>query len=169
MGAKIDQTINRGSGPYLFNISGQLHHLIGSLVPSDDTPPRFIQLYICDTDNEFDNRIRALDVSDSTAGQLGPLIVSTLMCMLDEHSPLVRQFQHARDCLRESGGDPVGIRIIRTRPSDPIQYDLPSCDDLVLLVVGNFSLETYKQDIVVHNRSRDLCQISPFHPTFMAL
>ncbi|PRQ35507.1 hypothetical protein RchiOBHm_Chr5g0080791 [Rosa chinensis] len=46
IGAKIDRTINDGSGPYVFKISGQVHHLMGTLLPSQDEPPKFAQLYV---------------------------------------------------------------------------------------------------------------------------
>ncbi|KAK9903793.1 hypothetical protein M0R45_000903 [Rubus argutus] len=41
IGAKIDQSINDGSGPYVFNISGQVHHLMGSLLPPEHESPKF--------------------------------------------------------------------------------------------------------------------------------
>lgn len=169
MGAHINRTINSRGGPYVFSINGQLHHRIGSLVPCDQTPPRFIQLYIYDIDNEVDNRIRALDIYENTDGQLDPVIVSSLIDMFNEHNPLVQQFRHARDSLRLSGDDSIGIRIVGARPGDPVQYNLPTCDELALLVVGDFSLDTYKRDIIVHNKSDDLRRISPLHPAFMAL
>ena len=46
MGAKIDKSINNGSSPYVFKISGQVHHLMGSLLPLDGQCPKFAQLYI---------------------------------------------------------------------------------------------------------------------------
>ncbi|GJR83024.1 putative reverse transcriptase domain-containing protein [Tanacetum coccineum] len=36
---------------------GQLYHWLGSLRPAEGEPPRFLQLYIYDTDNEVDNRM----------------------------------------------------------------------------------------------------------------
>nr|ADB85380.1 putative retrotransposon protein [Phyllostachys edulis] len=168
MGGRINRSINQQKGPYVFSVCGQVYHRIGSLLPSSGTP-KFVELYVYDTDNEIHNRIRALDPSEDTEGNLDPEIVSDIMHMLDEHNPLVRQFRCARDRLREAGDESVGIRIVGARAGDPIQYNLPTCDELALLVVGDFSLETYKRDIVVHNRSNEVRQISPLHPAFMAL
>ena len=39
LGAKIDIGINRGPGPYVFKINGQVHHRIGSLLPDEGRPP----------------------------------------------------------------------------------------------------------------------------------
>nr|XP_011466952.1 PREDICTED: uncharacterized protein LOC105352220 isoform X2 [Fragaria vesca subsp. vesca] len=33
MGANVDTTVNNDHGPYIFKISGQIYHLMGSLVP----------------------------------------------------------------------------------------------------------------------------------------
>ncbi|GJX36572.1 hypothetical protein Tco_0248129 [Tanacetum coccineum] len=38
-------------------IFGQLYHWIGAFCPAEGEPPRFIQLYIYDMENEVDNRI----------------------------------------------------------------------------------------------------------------
>ncbi|KAL6662326.1 hypothetical protein ACP70R_000185 [Stipagrostis hirtigluma subsp. patula] len=154
IGARIDRDINDGRGPYVFRINGQVHHRIGSLLPADGEPPQFVELYIYDTDHEIDNRIRALDPSERIEADLDRDIIVGLLQMLDEHNPLVRSFRMARDRLREC---------------DPVQYNLPTCEQLALLVVGDFSVDTYKRDIVVHCLDGNLQRISPLHPALMAL
>ncbi|KAL5133595.1 ATP-dependent DNA helicase PIF1 [Glycine soja] len=54
---KFDKSYNTGKGPPTFRIHGQTHHLIGSLLPMPNNPPKFAQLYIYDTDNEIINRL----------------------------------------------------------------------------------------------------------------
>ncbi|XP_076908504.1 uncharacterized protein LOC143565409 [Bidens hawaiensis] len=44
MGGKIDKSVNKGKGPYVFRLSGQNYHAIGSLLPNDGTKPKFSQL-----------------------------------------------------------------------------------------------------------------------------
>ncbi|GKE57298.1 hypothetical protein Tco_1496483, partial [Tanacetum coccineum] len=39
-GAKVDDSINRGRGPYVFKVSGQIYHWIGSLCPPPGESPR---------------------------------------------------------------------------------------------------------------------------------
>ncbi|GJZ78412.1 hypothetical protein Tco_0643249, partial [Tanacetum coccineum] len=56
-GAKIDESINAGRGLYVFKVSGQIYHWIGSLCPPPGEALRFLQLYIYDTDNEVENRM----------------------------------------------------------------------------------------------------------------
>ncbi|GKB23122.1 DNA helicase [Tanacetum coccineum] len=66
-GAKIDESINNGRGPYVFKVSGQVYHWIGSLCPLLGEQPRFLQLYIYDTEHELENKMRhfgGLDARD---------------------------------------------------------------------------------------------------------
>ena len=48
MGANIIKDINRGEGPYVFRINGQIHHRIGSLIPEQGQAPQYAELYIFD-------------------------------------------------------------------------------------------------------------------------
>ncbi|BAT18176.1 Os12g0625200, partial [Oryza sativa Japonica Group] len=57
MGVNIINSINDGHGPYIFKISGQLCHRIGSLIPKHGARPEYCQLYIFDTENEIRNRV----------------------------------------------------------------------------------------------------------------
>ena len=59
MGGKVDTSINKGRGPPVFRLLGQNYHRIGSLLPLDDSRPKFQQLYIFDTVNENANKIAA--------------------------------------------------------------------------------------------------------------
>jgi hypothetical protein len=60
MGGKVDSSINRCNAPFVFRLSGENYHCIGSLLPTDGSKAKFSQLYICDTENEVSNRQGAL-------------------------------------------------------------------------------------------------------------
>ncbi|KAL4337607.1 hypothetical protein AHAS_Ahas12G0127100 [Arachis hypogaea] len=60
MAGKINRGVNNGTAPPIFKPGGQNYHSIGSLLPPDSLRPIFAQLYIYDTENEIDNRIRTL-------------------------------------------------------------------------------------------------------------
>jgi len=57
IGGKIDSSMNNGSAPPQFILSGQNYHRIGSLLPEESSNPKFAQLYIYDTKNELSNRM----------------------------------------------------------------------------------------------------------------
>ncbi|GJU84393.1 DNA helicase [Tanacetum coccineum] len=65
--AKIDHSVNKGRGPYIFKISDQIYHWIGSLCPEEDK------------------------------STLNPEIVEGLIHVFDEHNGLVRLFRTALD------------------------------------------------------------------------
>lgn len=94
-GAHIDESVNNGRGPYVFKISGQIYHWIGSLCPSEGNQPRFLQLYIYDTQNEVTNRMRNFGGEDS--GHLNSEIVEELINILNAHNGLVKLFRTAND------------------------------------------------------------------------
>ncbi|KAL4580184.1 hypothetical protein LXL04_016366 [Taraxacum kok-saghyz] len=56
-GARVDETLNVGRGPYTFKILSQISHWIGSFCPSPSKKPRFLQLCMYDTKNEVTNRL----------------------------------------------------------------------------------------------------------------
>jgi hypothetical protein len=169
MGTNIDRSVNDGGGPLVFKISGQVHHRIGSLLHPDDDPPKFIQLYIYDTSNEIGNRLKCLNHEETSNGCLDPSIVEGLMKMLDRHNPFAKKFRIARERLQDHPEEEFIIRLIGAREGDPIQYNLPTTDDLAMLIVGDFSLETFKHDIVIETRNQELKRISSLHPAYMAL
>jgi hypothetical protein len=55
------------------------------------------------------------------------------------------------------------------REGDHVQYNLPITDDLAMLVVRDFSLDTFKRDIIIETRNKELKRISELHPAYMAL
>ena len=89
--------------------------------------------------------------------------------MLDEYNPFVKKFRFARDRLADHGNEEFVIRIVGAKEGDAVQYNLPSTDELAMLVVGDFSLDTFKRDIIIQTHPGSLQQISPLHPDFMAL
>ena len=93
--------MNDDRGPPMFKIYGQIHHHIGSLLPGDGEPPKFIQLYIYDIANEVRNRIRALHLDEHPSEPLESPLIGQLLDMLDTHKPLAKQFRLARDTLAE--------------------------------------------------------------------
>ena len=95
LGGKVDKTLNDGNGPYVFRLNGQNHRQIGSLLPVDGSEPKFAQLYIFDTENGVQHRIRSVS-SDKENDGTDPKIVDSLIRMVDENNALVKDFRMAR-------------------------------------------------------------------------
>ncbi|XP_076933391.1 uncharacterized protein LOC143599263 [Bidens hawaiensis] len=120
-GAIIDDTINRGSGPYVFKISGQIHHWVGTLCPPPNERPRFLQMYVYDTENEIDNRLYHFTSGDQS--RLSPQTVIILLSILESTNELVRLFRTARDLSLSDNVPDFSVRLFGSRDKC---YDMPS-------------------------------------------
>ncbi|XP_071712817.1 uncharacterized protein [Rutidosis leptorrhynchoides] len=174
MGEKVDKSINKGKGPYVFRIKGQNCHTMGGLVPSTGRPPKYSQLYIYDTANEAQNRTKAIGGKDnnqpSTAkNQLDPQLIQELMDLLDECNPLVKVYRMARDRFEQTKTPNFKIKLIARRSTDGRNYNLLTVDKVAALIVGDIDLNFDKRDIVVDSQSEGLQRISELHPKYLAL
>ena len=115
------------------------------------------------------NRIQCIKGSEESHMDLDPTIVNDLIKMLDLHNPLAKKFRMARERLANNKNEEFIIRLIGAKEGDSVQYNLPSVEELAMLVVGDFSLDTFKRDIIIETQSRELKRISALHPAFMAL
>ncbi|GJT27748.1 hypothetical protein Tco_0908023 [Tanacetum coccineum] len=73
----------------------------GSLCPSEGDPPKFLQLYVYDTDKEADNRMQHFGGDNS---DLRRDIVEGLIELLDNHSALVNL---GADLMKQSDSNPM--------------------------------------------------------------
>nr|XP_023920302.1 uncharacterized protein LOC112031817 isoform X2 [Quercus suber]XP_023920309.1 uncharacterized protein LOC112031817 isoform X2 [Quercus suber]XP_023920315.1 uncharacterized protein LOC112031817 isoform X2 [Quercus suber]XP_023920320.1 uncharacterized protein LOC112031817 isoform X2 [Quercus suber] len=168
MGGKVDRTVNDGNGPYVFRLNGQNHHLIGSLLPVEGSEPKFAQLYIFDTENEVQHRIRSISSDEENDG-IDPEIVNSLIHMLDENNALVKVFRMARDRYTECNTADIRLRLINCRTNRSSQYNLPTASEVAGLIVNDFDPNNGYRDIIVEDRDHGLRCISEIHPAFMAM
>ncbi|XP_068309880.1 uncharacterized protein [Pyrus communis] len=168
MGAKVDPSINKGRGPYVFKINGQVHHLMGSLLPPEGDNPKFAQLYIYGTQNEVSNRIGCSNRSEASE-KLDQKVVSGLIKMLDECNEVVQLFRQARDRIDERSTSNLRLRLYGAQSNHDVQYNLPACDEIGGLIVGDIGQFHTERDIVVEHRTDGLQRITKLHPKYMAL
>nr|CAD1835255.1 unnamed protein product [Ananas comosus var. bracteatus] len=168
IGAKIDSEINRRPGPYVFKISGQNYHRMGSLLPFDGERPKFAQLYICDTENEVGNRMKAFDNVDELRN-IDRDLIQRLIEMFDDKNELVKVFRMARDRFRETDYMPIRLRLIGNRGENMAQYNPPAASEIAGLIVDDLGSADRQRDIVVEYKTKNLKRISDLHPSFMAM
>jgi hypothetical protein len=168
MGAKIDRTVNKRPGPYVYKISGQNYHRIGGLIPSRGKPPKFAQLYVHDTENEIHNRLSSLTSGDN-AKDLDATIVQGIKDMLDMYNRIAGIFRMARDRLSAPDNKEVRIKLIGTRSDSSRQYTMPTTSEIAALIVGDFGQSNGRRDIVVEHKTNGLQRIKEYHPKFMAM
>ncbi|GJX41745.1 hypothetical protein Tco_0256735 [Tanacetum coccineum] len=152
-------------GPYIFKISGQIYHWIGSLCPEDDDHLRFLQMYIYDTDNEVNNRMHHFGGLDAPG--LNPEIVEGLIHVLDEHNELVRLFRTARD--RCNAGEIPGFKIRLYNLGGVRGYELPTSDVLGAIVFKDGPRSRTDFDVIIEFRGGPPKRISKLHQSYMSL
>ena len=169
IGANIHSSINDGSAPYVFKISGQIHHLMGSLLPLLNHTPKFSQLYVHDTQHEVDNRLNALcgqEVSD--VGDFDKNVINGLISMLDDCNELVKLFRMVRDKFENSSVPSFKLRILEQRDNDR-RFSLPTSDEIGCLIVGDIGEPGVNKDIIIETQNGNLFRVEKLHPKFMSL
>ncbi|PWA95981.1 hypothetical protein CTI12_AA044400 [Artemisia annua] len=130
LGANIDESINSGRGPYVFKVSGQIYHRIGGLCPPLGKDPRFLQLYIYDTQHEATNRLA--NFSSSGRNTLDAEVVQGLIHFLDGNNALVQLFRTARDKIQQQDVPEFKVRLFGVTRNK--QYELPTSDSIGAIV-----------------------------------
>jgi len=131
LGAKVDELVTRGPGPYSFHIQGELYHKIGSLCPAKGQRPQFAQLYIHDTKCEHQNRHAVMP-------SLDPTTLDRLLTMMYNINPYVKVFKMAGDMMATEGAPmDLKLRLITSRTKDARRYNVPTADEVAALMVGD--------------------------------
>ncbi|KAL6517513.1 hypothetical protein OROMI_033214 [Orobanche minor] len=142
MGGKVDTSVNKGRGPYVFKIQGANYHRIGSLLP-----------HRCE--------------SKSAGIRLD--IVNDLKSMLDAYNSLATSFRMARDRFRENDNLDMRMKLIGTREYNRRICNLLTAPEVAALIVGDIDDQMDVRDIVVESRVGFLKRISELHPSYLPL
>ncbi len=140
LGAKVDESVTGGPGPYSFRIQGELYHKIESLCPTEGQRP---QLYIHDTEREHQNRHVVMP-------SLDPTTLDRLLTMMYNINPYVEVFKMARDMMATEGAPmDLKLRLIAFRTKDARRYNVPTADEVAALMVGDGSEAVDRRDVVL--------------------
>jgi len=163
LGAKVDESVTRGLGPYSFRIQGELYHKIGSLCPAERQRPQFAQLYIHDTKCEHQNH-------HAVMSSLDPTTLDRLLTMMYNVNPYVKMFKMARDMIAtECAPMDLKLRLIASRTKDARRYNVPTTDEVAASLVGDGSEAVNKRDVVIAQQAGPCQRISELHVGYMAL
>ncbi|UYV76675.1 hypothetical protein LAZ67_14001698 [Cordylochernes scorpioides] len=128
--------------PTTFSIQGQVYHRIGSLMPSENQPSRFLQIYFVGNDDD--------DIqTDRRCQQIQEYVFKTAL----ENLP--------SDAYR------VVVNADRTPPGQhPRRYNAPTANEVAVVLAGN---QFGSRDIVLHQRDNLLKHVSDTHRFYDAL
>jgi hypothetical protein len=172
MGVDIDRSVS-GRGPPVFRIHGELTHLAGSLLPEDNKPPIYAQLYIYDQQHAFASRVVHNE-------NLFLNTFLTLQHMLSIENSYSRLYQHAYEVLKHYNGSDLFVRLCVLPGNDPRRYNEPTADEVGVILPGDDHQGDYR-DIILHLRPQywddsvkgktqlKLERISEGHPAYVPL
>nr|KAJ0193558.1 hypothetical protein LSAT_V11C800431000 [Lactuca sativa] len=158
-GAKVDDEINKVRGLYVFKISGQIFHRI-----DDSSQPRFLQLYMCDDENEISNILHAFRTNGDVVFSVD--VINSLSHMLDTNNEYVRTFKIARDMAESMCLDSYGVCLFNNVPNR--RYGPPAPGTLGCIVCGDDVIGVV-YDIVIYSKSGLPQRVSKLHPAYMPL
>jgi hypothetical protein len=133
-----------------------MYHLMGSLLPIDNNPPKFIQMYYYDTDHELDNRLKEMPTRNRVT-------IESLQNMIRSVNPWINYF---RSVIERVGVSQVGnLRLkIKAEGRDPRTYNLPTASDIAAIIPGDN--DGRHRDIIVVGRHSGLQRINENHRTY---
>lgn len=166
-GGNVDHSINTGRGPYIYRLNGQNHHVFGQLIPNDGETPKFCQLYIYDTGNEVNNRLRWVNAADEQV--VNAEIVEGLIKMLDETNELCKEFRMARDRFEMNDVVDLKVELKVCRAQSGRENHISASDDVAGIMVGGTDTTTPNRDIIVKTHMDSLQRVSYIHPKLMSL
>ncbi|XP_071719228.1 uncharacterized protein [Rutidosis leptorrhynchoides] len=138
-GARIDETLNNGHSPYIFKISGQIYHWLGSLCPEKGSPP----------------------------GRLSEVVVTQLVKLLDSNNALVKLFRTARD--KCAGSEVPTFKDCLYSLSGSSQHALPTSDAIGAIVFDSGPQYVSDYDVIIEPRSQLARRVNKLHLLYMSL
>jgi Helitron helicase-like domain at N-terminus len=144
LGVKVDHSI-LGQGPPVFRIHGELRHLSGSLLPEESVSPSYSQLYIFDLQEAFRYRIIRND-------NLSLHTMQILQQVMSEYNAYTPIYRHAYEVLQMYNAPDYTVKLCVVPGHDPRRYNLPTADEVGVILPDNNDFQGDYRDIIIHLR-----------------
>ncbi|XP_026384034.1 uncharacterized protein LOC113279563 [Papaver somniferum] len=167
LGCKLDTRALKGRGPRPFSIHGELRHLTGGVLPAPWTERRAVysQLYIYDP-------AFALFVRGERNPELNMNVLQTIQNAMLQFNVFYTKYRQAYAILDQMSPIDQNIRVSLqyNKSTDIRRYNLPTADEIAVIVPEITYKETGVRDIILHLRENNgLKQISECHPAYLPL
>jgi len=160
---EVDNSINEGGGgPPTFRIHGEFCHRLGSLIPRRGDRPAYAQLYIYDPREALGHRMQRNVTLD-------PIIMECLQTLILTHHRWARIFKHALEVFKESECENVSVQLAASQNRDRLRWNLPTADEVAVVIPGDGTQSYGRRDIVIHLRDGPLRRISDGSPMYECL
>ena len=140
-----------------------MYHLSGSLLPVLGNTPIYLQLYIHDARSALKHRMKNNPSRRADTMEL-------LQNLLNDHHHYVAIYKQAHEILSKyPDADDASIRL-RVDPSrDRRRYNLPTADEVAIIIPGDGEQATDGRDIILRNHQNSLKRVSDGHSAYDCL
>ena len=107
--------------------------------------------------------------SGSNNNSLDANIIEDLQKMLNEHNVLTKSFRMVKEAFQLDDRCNVSLRLIGRRAKDGRMYNLPTIEEVAMLIFGDIENLQFGRDIVVEQRGELLKHINEHHPSYLGL
>lgn len=153
--------INPGGFMPTFSVQGQIYHLIGSLLPTQENDPKFLQIYF------MGNKEKEIDLRCTLNENLRREIISKLQEFFHSNNYLVQSFKTALEKKAHSNDFKVIIKADKTPKNEhKRRFNAPTTDYLAIVMTGTVF---EKRDIIIEHRDSKLKQVSETQRLYDAL
>ena len=143
-----------------FKVQGQVYHRVGSLLPSTNEEPQFLQIYFMG-DEQQEARQRCNNIPGTRQD-----IVIDLQRMLHKYNSYVRIF---KSTLQKMLSDKYRVIISadkRLAWRHARRFNEPSTNEVAVIIVGN---EFDRRDIILEKKNNQLQRVAETHRSYDAL
>ena len=151
--------------PPVFHIQGELAHWSGSLLPEPGRPPVYAQLYIYEPHTAVVHRMSTN--ADSGLRQDTMELLEEVIYTHHQYAPVYLYAHQVLAQYPEALDVSVHLRI--APGTDQRHYNLPTADEVAVILPTNVTSTTEAHDIVLHRRTGALQRISDCHPAYAPL
>ncbi|KAI5409390.1 hypothetical protein KIW84_054991 [Lathyrus oleraceus] len=162
-GMKIYTKFTKGGGPSTLRVHRHTCHRIGMMLSEIGQPPKYAELYIFDTDNGIENRMKCFRDNK----HINRTIVTNPRLMLDKNNVHAKDFRMTHDMFKNHNVKDLKLRLIFYRQIDGMVNNKPTISEVVALIVGDIDIGT-KRDIIIQGHGGNLQRIDEFHPSYLA-
>ncbi|XP_020970360.1 uncharacterized protein LOC107621388 [Arachis ipaensis] len=150
-------SVNDGSGPPQFIITGQNYHRIGSLLPD---PGLYLSLH---------SYIVFYSRYNVQTSEIDKELIIELLQMIDTHNVIAQLFRRVREFYQCHPSEIFSLKLYSHRKVDRRTYNTSSCDEVAALIVGDFDSLDHGHDIIVRSTTGQLQRIYKTHALYWPL
>ncbi|KEP45929.1 putative ATP-dependent DNA helicase PIF1 [Rhizoctonia solani 123E] len=153
-----------GQGPLIFKVGGEIHHRSGMLdrLP-EGQQPQYAQLYLYDPEDATRHRMN----NPHNAG-IDRQLMRLLTGVLQQSHGYAALYKHAWQMMLDEQNVPtLSIVLRQQRNRDPRRYNLPTSDEIALIVPDNAL--NHQRDIVLFKQAGGFQKMDSWNPAYACL